>query len=408
MSVFEKRIVDGRVVRRHTERGKTHQTVTRTGRTPTRHEKPGTVLARQIKWLTGISGTGGCGCKNLQTQMDGNGCDWCDENRGYIVGKMVENTAALAPMVNVSQRVLSSSVGQWLLRLGAERLLSSAVKTARAEAKQRATRQASRPRGVRGRYARLTGSPVIPQAPIPFAGEPRLTLMFHVWPHGDAWKRHLEWLEPQIHRFDRKLLGIAHDHLTATVEDTVAAFEQLSQGWEVFPANNKPDKKGQKGLREVATYQQMLPIVADWNTPNDVTFCLHGKGVQAHTSGSDPIRWWIDAMYDTVYHNIDGVLDSMRSGAAIAGSFKRYGSHFKARHGWHYTGTFYAIRNAIAFSNGIPAYRQVWWGTESWPGDHFPKQAAACLFGDNAQDLYKEDQQPRTELEQWRAARCSA
>jgi hypothetical protein len=134
---------------------------------------------------------------------------------------------------------------------------------------------------------------------------------------------------------------------------------------------------------------------------NDITLCLHGKGSQPHTK-NDAIGWWIDAMYETVAYNLDGVIEEMANGAAIVGSFRRHGRFLGTKHNWHYTGTYYAFRNAIAFSNGVPTYRQIWWGTESWSGDHFPISSSACLFGDRANDLYKIDQQPRRELEQWR------
>jgi hypothetical protein len=57
----------------------------------------------------------------------------------------------------------------------------------------------------------MANSPTMPGEPIAFTDIPRLTLMFHVWPHGDSWRRHIEKLEPVLHRFDRLLLGVATD-----------------------------------------------------------------------------------------------------------------------------------------------------------------------------------------------------
>jgi hypothetical protein len=81
-----------------------------------------------------------------------------------------------------------------------------------------------------------------------------------------------------------------------------------------------------------------------------VTFCAHGKGVQGHNVNSEPVTWWTDAMYDTILHNIDGVINEMRNGAAIVGSFRRHGSQLGTTHRWHYSGTFYAFRNAITLA----------------------------------------------------------
>ena len=94
----------------------------------------------------------------------------------------------------------------------------------------------------------------------------------------------------------------------------------------------------------------------------------------------------------------------MESGASIVGSFRRHGGHFKTQYHWHYAGTFYSFRNCH-LTNGHPSYRQKWWGTESWPGDHFPLASSACIFGDNAGHLYHEHEQPRAALEQWKAER---
>ena len=301
---------------------------------------------------------------------------------------------------------------------------------------------------------RATNSPRMPANPVPFTDAPRLTLMFHVWPRGDSWRRHIEKLEPVLHRFDRLLLGVATDPTTATLEETAAAF---GDRWEVTHVVNNPDKR--HGLREVATYQQMIKtlvhgpidtgcyvrcvhpekyitlnnadvyritqmqgesvwlnngcpypyLVGDFirDSTNDVTFCAHAKGAQDHNVSSDAVTWWTDAMYETILYNIDGVLDEMRNGAAIAGSFRRHGKFLGTAHQWHYSGTFYAFRNAVTFSNGVPSHRSHWWGTESWPGDHFPLSHAACIFGEHAGNMYQADQQPRAAFEQWKASRAT-
>jgi len=236
---------------------------------------------------------------------------------------------------------------------------------------------------------------MIPTDPIPFTDTPSLTLMFHVWPFGDGWKRHVEKLAPVVDQFERKLLGIAVDSSTASAAEVEAAF---GPNWEVTEVVNNPSKR--HGLREVATYQKMMPLLS--SGVNDVTFCGHGKGAQAHTAGAEPITWWTDAMYETILYNTSGVLDAMRNGASIVGSLRRHGNQLGTPFKWHYSGSFYAFRNVTAFSNGVPDHQQTWWGTESWPGDHFPLAASHCMFGDNINDLYKPEQQPRAELTEWR------
>jgi hypothetical protein len=223
--------------------------------------------------------------------------------------------------------------------------------------------------------------------------------MFHVWPHGDSWKRHIDKLEPVLHRFDRLLLGVATDVSTSTLEETSAAF---GDRWEVTHVVNNLEKR--TGLREVATYRPMIETLA--HGVNDVTFCAHGKGVQGHNVSSEPVTWWTDAMYDTILHNIDGVLEEMRNGAAIVGSFRRHGSQLGTTHRWHYSGTFYAFRNAITFSaTACHSTDKTGGGLNRWPGDHFPLSHSACIFGDQVGDMYKANQQPRAAFEQWKANR---
>lgn len=248
---------------------------------------------------------------------------------------------------------------------------------------------------------RVRNSPLIPGKPLPFTCQPSVTLMFHVYPKGESWKRHIDKLAPVLPRCDRLLLGVATDKTTYSLSETVALF---GDRWEVFHAENRSTGHGKGGLREVATYKQMLSTLPKGQ--NDITLCLHGKGSQGHTLNTT-IEWWVDAMYQTVAYNLHGVVREMENGAAIVGSFRRKGTQLGTHHRWHYSGTYYAFRNAIVFSNGVPSYREIWWGTESWPGDHFPLSASSCIFGDNAGDLYKPENQPRAELDSWIKDKCN-
>jgi hypothetical protein len=360
---------------------------------------PGTELKKSLAWIAKIKpATATCNCDNLATEMDKDGVNKCRERREYYVGRMLENKTAIVDAmkaeggINGMLGAVAGVVPHMIAVAWIGHKFDAACDAAEVKAKPttpRPRRQSATPRG-----AKMANSPTMPGEPIAFTDIPRLTLMFHVWPHGEAWRRHIEKLEPVLHRFDRLLLGVATDVSTATMEETAAAF---GDRWEVTHVVNNPEKR--TGLREVATYRPMIETLA--HGVNDVTFCAHGKGVQGHNVNSDPVTWWTDAMYDTVLYNIDGVLEEMRNGAAIVGSFRRHGSQLGTTHKWHYSGTFYAFRNAITFSNGVPQYRQNWWGTESWPGDHFPLSHSACIFGDGINDMYKADQQPRKELREW-------
>lgn len=238
----------------------------------------------------------------------------------------------------------------------------------------------------------VSRQPLAQIVPRPFTAKPRLTLLFHCWPNGDSWMRHVDYLRPVSGVFDRKIMGVATGPGTATMAEVRAAF---GDSWEYLEVTND------KTLREVLTYRTMLEMVRSADE-NDVTFCLHSKGAQSHTAASRQIQWWTEAMYSTVAHNWQGVLSKMEQGYPVAGSFLRVGKHLQTRYGWHFSGTFYAFRNAVAFQKGVPGFASNFYGTESWVGHHFARHEAACMFAENCGDIYKENPQLELELNEWR------
>jgi hypothetical protein len=238
----------------------------------------------------------------------------------------------------------------------------------------------------------VSRQPLAQITPRPFTEKPRLTLIFHCWPNGDGWKRHVDYLRPVSGVFDRKIMGVATGRGTATLAEVRAVF---GDSWEYFEVEND------KALREVLTYRTMLEMVRSTDI-NDVTFCLHSKGAQSHTAASRQIQWWTEAMYSTVVHNWQNVLSKMEQGYPVVGSFLRVGKHLQARYGWHFSGTFYAFRNAAAFQGGVLGFASNFYGTESWPGHHFARHEAACMFAENCGDIYKENPQLELALNEWR------
>jgi len=106
--------------------------VTQRRKAVTERHYAGTFLAKDIKWITGIKGGKGCGCKTLATEMDKKGPDWCEENSEYIIGKMMENSDLLAEAIGVAESTLHTSIGQTALKAGAKVLLWNAIRKDRA------------------------------------------------------------------------------------------------------------------------------------------------------------------------------------------------------------------------------------------------------------------------------------
>ena len=367
-----------------------------------RKGKPGTELEKILSWIVTIKPeTSTCSCHSLRDEMDIRGLRWCRENcDSYLIPKLLENRKALSEEMrktgglSAAIAIIGDLSPEAILRSTARKLISLAC----SNAEQKVKKVKMSPKAEQRRNRHISNSPPINYIIPPLTDTPNLTLLFHIWPHGDAWKYHIDKLKPILPRFNRLLLGIATDEDTASPEEVIKAFDPR---WEtVLIKNEAPEKTG---LREVATYQKMIPMLS--NGVNEVTFCAHGKGVQKHTENNPAVKWWIDAMYDTVIYNIDGVIEKMNQGAGVVGSFRMLKKNLGTKFKYHFSGTYYAFRNHYAFLNGFPSFQQRWYGTESWPGDHFPLDKSACIFGDDIGNMYNEPEQPRAAFNEWRKNR---
>lgn len=373
-------------------------------------EPVGTFLKAHIEKLFTIKTGKDCGCQNLARDMDLWGIEGCEKRREEIVGHLLSNrdilTGSLARSAfsYVRQASLKESsamalklAGDWWHGndvtheaevAGAHWLLDMAIAGARSAAPPRKHPARQQHRG----FVYSCRVPITTIRPRQFPGKPALTLLCHCWPNGENWRKHVEYLKPVNDVFDRKIMGVATGKNGAGFDEVRLAF---GDSWEYIAVENDPK------LREVKTYRPMLEMVQSTDE-NDVTFCIHTKGTQDHTAANPQITWWVEAMYETVVYNWKNVLDEITKGYSIAGSFRRIGGHFKTRYGWHYSGTFYAFRNAAAFPQGVPQISEKWWGTESWPGDHFSLEESACIFADNCGDIYKADPALEAQLVEWR------
>ena len=356
----------------------------------------GDFLGELISWIVHVrpANSAGCGCSTMQRELNQLKPEEVEERIESFVVRLAAKRKLLGQSLRADRSLARKIKGvivpilpESTLCRRARQLITEAIQMTRDHIESFKSPQISQPPPPKGP----------PPPPFPFPGKPHLTLLFHCWP-GHDWQRHVGKLAPVIDRFDRKILGIAYDRGGVTPAKVKRAF---GSGWEYVVEKNVPNRGPQSGLREVVTYNKMLPMVESTD-PNRVTVCLHGKGAQRHTSQPGSTwHWWTDAMYETIVYNLDDVLQRMAEGASVVGSFRRFGSHFRSKFGYHFSGTFYAFRNARVFGGDFPRYRQTWWGTESWPGDHVPVEASHCVIGDGCGDLSKIEEQPRREFEQW-------
>jgi len=243
-----------------------------------------------------------------------------------------------------------------------------------------------------GRGNRASRSGTIPAAPNPFTAPPKISLVFHCWPKLGGWERHVEKIKAIEHRFARKLMGISVGAPGCVSAEVVR--ETFGDSWEYFEFPND------RNLGEVPTLTWALSELPDG--PNDVTFYCHSKGTKNATMNSDAVRWWTDAMYETVIHNVDAVVQQLNNGAVFAGSMQYKGRKFPSHNSWHFSGTYWAFRNSAVVRKCSDPLRK-YYGTEAFPSDCVPASRVACMFGKvKYPSLYKEAQQPHKELEQWR------
>lgn len=243
-------------------------------------------------------------------------------------------------------------------------------------------------------------------------------LIYHIYPriYGDVshWRHNVEQLT-QAHRWQLfnglKRIAIVTDKNTES-PDVVRQFfadrVQNANEIEYLIERNNPS------LREVATFVKCLkPIAENYRSEGDLTFSAHAKGIKYSEDlavrREDAAVWkWIQWMYVTTLDQFDVVRKHLAS-FPFAGSFKRYGQfqlpkNFK----WHYSGTFYWMRNKTLFDRkDWNRISQQWFGTEAYPAQHFDVHETSCLFADNADDLYTDSEWERLkpEIELYEAAR---
>jgi hypothetical protein len=98
----------------------------------------------------------------------------------------------------------------------------------------------------------------------------------------------------------------------------------------------------------------------------------------------DPVRRWTAALYRSCFDNWPAVRDQLEN-YPMTGSFKirgRFRSH-RELSDWHYSGTFFWMRQMEVFSRERARVPQFYGGVEAWPGMLFQSHQTGCLFFDN-------------------------
>lgn len=234
-------------------------------------------------------------------------------------------------------------------------------------------------------------SPTDPMTPITAEISDVRNLLYHIYPtrKSDAWQWNVEQLRQRLPLFNGvRSIGVVTDEHTCDLSEVQDAFDgERIDHWISLP--NDPKN------REGVTFEALMETLP---RDNSVTCYAHAKGVR-HEAGSSTLKW-ADMLYRSTFDDWPKVQAALER-FPIAGTFKRYG-HFSGFGGnlWHFAGTFFWFRNADTFArNWNDITRDSYLCIEEWPSRIYKASEAACLFGDNAGDMYSE-----AEIEKWEHA----
>lgn len=220
----------------------------------------------------------------------------------------------------------------------------------------------------------------LPVASLPFKGVPTRNLLFHIWPvKGKMWLWNIGELKKRIDIFNgRRVIGIVYDNKSESPDAVMEALD--GYGCEFI---TKPNDL----IGESVIFPEIVQKIASCN-PEEVTFYAHAKGVKYEPKIPYTVKRWTDALYCT---NLDDWIAVRRQleQFAFTGAFKMLG-RFRTHQNlgdWHYSGTFFWMRNVHVFHRDCLQIHKFYGAVEAWPGIYFKESETGCLFLDKIRQL---------------------
>jgi spore maturation protein CgeB len=214
----------------------------------------------------------------------------------------------------------------------------------------------------------------------PFGTTPRRNLLYHIWPvRGSMWQWNLEQLKNRLDLFNgHRIVSIVEDVRSEPAESVQRLLE--GHGCEFVIAGN--DSRG-----EAINFPEMIKKAISPN-PEEVTFYGHAKGVKYEPAIPEAVRRWAEVQYQVGLDDWLSVRGQLQQ-FAMTGPFKMLGQFHAHRRlaDWHYSGTYFWMRNAHIFRRKYQEVPQFYGGVETWPGTMFRLEETGCLFMDNLRQL---------------------
>lgn len=359
------------------------------------HGRPGTHLKRILQSIA-ITPKESCPCDAFAAEMDTWGIEGCTLRRTRIAAKLQENARKWNWREKLVAGLAAVSNGvAFRLRLTTPylALVEEAIRQAEAAWAVDPERESAKFRATRGdrrlsRHLVLASMPgeMIPTLPAPIAD--CRNLMYHLWPtkHNQNWRWNVDQLCRRIDLCNGvRSVGVALDASTVTLAEVKDAFGPTRINHWITKAN---DPK----IREGATF---LDLMETMPRDDSVTCYAHAKGVR-HDDRSLTIPW-AEMLYKATFDRWPEVATLLLA-FPMVGTFKRYGMfRLNQNHRWHYSGTFFWFRNDVTFNRPTWSYLhpKFFACVEAWPANVYAAHETACLFGDNAGDLYRPEELQR-------------
>ena len=254
----------------------------------------------------------------------------------------------------------------------------------------------------------------------------RRNLLYHVYPvqGNGVWQWNVDELCRRLDLFNgRVVVAVALDPATgrkpdptgpwspdtgrhlgacASLEEVRARFGRHAERIEFIAVENDP------ALREVATFLPLFSRVESTD-PCEVTLYAHAKGSTRHAGHT--ARRWTEILFEVFLDHWPLVEAQLRLWP-VTGCFMKLGpgwSRTQTDSDWHYSGSWFAFRNASLFSQ--PDWRRIdqfWSGIEPYPSQHWRHHECGVLFCRGqvpAVNLYSQDYLRRTvepHLRRWK------
>lgn len=223
-------------------------------------------------------------------------------------------------------------------------------------------------------------------------------LLYHIYPVSNGhWRWNVEQLCGRLKAFNgHRIVAIAVDPPTGrlpdptgpnspdrgrhipgcdSVEEVKAEFARRWSGEPITFMEFENDPS----LREVKTFIPMLEQVLT-DDPNHITLYAQAKGTTRHNGHI--ARRWTEALYEIMMDHFP-LAEEMLKTHPVVGCFKKLGAGWspeQSHSDWHYSGSWFWVKNAELSKKAYWKIDQFWSGIEPYPSQQFKADEAGCMF----------------------------